>query len=343
MPDMTAEGDNRPGFIKDAPAENFAQGILEIELPAEFGPRTQGKVADMWTVNGKLMVLRTDRKSAYDHLICTVPGTGAVLNLTSAFWSGLTSHIIPNSLVEVISPNVSMFKKISRRLPVEVVWREYLERSSTSTSLSYNYFELGKRLIYGIKFPDGLKPNQRLPMGPVLTPTTKAEGGHHDLELTQEEAREIADKEGGIGTWDKVYNKTEAVYKHAVAVCRQKGIILASTKLELGIDDDTEDLISIDEIGTPDSSRFWRADTYEIRFERREDPDNMDKELVRKPLAQLGYRGGESVPVLPRTVIEITEKAYQEYCYLVTGKRIPVEEITPEVIVQDIKDYFARN
>lgn len=339
---MTIEDGNRPSFIKDAPAENFASGILEVDLPAEFGPRTQGKVADMWIVNGKLMVLRTDRKSAYDHSIRTVPGTGAVLNLTSAFWSGLTSHIIPNSLVEVISPNVSIVKKINRRPPVEIVWREYLERSSTSTSLFYNYFDLGRRLIYGIRFPDGLKPNQRLPMGPVLTPTTKAESGHHDLELTQEEAREIADEEG-VGTWDKIYNKTEAVYKHAVAVCRQKGIILASTKLELGIDDDTEDLIIIDEIITPDSSRLWRADTYGIRVEGGEDPDSMDKELIRKPLAQLGYRGGESVPVLPRTVIEITEKAYQEYHYLVTGEGMPVEEITPEVIVQDIKDYFARN
>lgn len=340
---VRAEDENRPALIKDAPAENFAQGILEVELPEEFGPRTQGKVADMWTVNGKLTVVRTDRKSAYDHSICTAAGTGAVLNLSSAFWSKMTSHIIPNALVEVISSNVSIVKKIDRRPPVEIVWREYMERSSTSTSLFYNYFDLGRRLIYGIRFPDGLKPNQRLPMGPVLTPTTKAEGGHHDLELTQEEAREIADKEGGVGTWDKIYERTGSIYRYAAEILKQKGLLLPSTKLELGIDDETEDLIVIDEIITPDSSRIWEADTYGIRLERGEDPDNRDKELIRKPLAQLGYMGGESVPVLPRTVIEMTEKAYQDYYYLLSGERILVEEITPETIAQDIKDYFARN
>lgn len=340
---MTLEDGKRPSLIKDVPAENFAQGVLEVELPAEFGPRTQEKVADMWTVNDRLIVLRTDRKSAYDHLICTVPGTGAVLNLSSALWSGLTSHIIPNSLIEVIGPNVSIFKKIDRRPPVEIVWREYLERSSTSTSLFYNYFELGRRTIYGIKFKNGLRPNQRLSMGPVLTPTTKAEGGLHDLELTQEEAREIIDKEEGIGTWDKIYERTGSVYRHAAEILKQKGLLLPSTKLELGIDDETEDLVVIDEIITPDSSRLWRADTYGIRLEKEEDPDNMDKELIRKPLAQLGYRGKGIVPALSSSVIQKTKEAYQEYYYLLMGQRLQTANITPESIRQNVENYFDRN
>jgi len=335
---VRAEDENRPAFIKDAPAENFAQGILEVELPEDqFGPKKQGKVRDIWEVGNKLAIVSTDRKSAYDKTICTVPGTGAVLNLLSAWWFDRTGFMIPNHLIDVIHPNVTIARKMRIVLPVEVVWRSYLERSKTSTSLYYNYADLGRRNIYGIDFKEGLKPNQALPMGSVLTPTTKAESGH-DLELTEEQAREIVRIATGRDAWGEIVERTEKLYQFGVETCRKKGLIMSSTKYELGIDEDGK-LTLIDEVHTPDSSRFWQLDTYEERFYSGEDPDNFDKEILRKFLAEYGFRGEGPIPIIPELVISRMTEAYSWPFEILTGTKLPDPSVS-EHAAKSIESYF---
>ena len=165
----------------ETPSQNFSRGLMSVEIP-KLGAPIKGKVRDCWVINKdgvdyRIMVT-TDRQSAYDRLICTVPGKGQVLNLLSAFWFDLTKDIVPNHVVEVPHPNVLIAKEAKDTLPVEIVLRRYMAKSSTSTSVYHNYFDLGRREIYGIKFPDGLQSNQEFPMGTILTPTTKAESGH---------------------------------------------------------------------------------------------------------------------------------------------------------------------
>lgn len=193
--------ETRPS-IPGVPRENFSRGLLQVEIP-ELGIPIKGKVRDNWIVRKgnsefRLMVT-TDRQSAYDRFICTVPGKGQVLNLLSAYWFELTSDIVPNHLVAVPHPNVLVARQAQATLPVEIVLRRYMAKSSTTTSLYHNYTDRGRREIYGIEFPEGLQPNQELPMGTILTPTTKAEAGH-DQELTDTQACDIVDGKLGDGT-----------------------------------------------------------------------------------------------------------------------------------------------
>src|SRR3989344_936762 len=194
---MPAEDKRQPSYIEDAPEENFRQGLLEVNLPPEFGPKTSGKVRDIWVRNGVRIMVTTDRQSAFDRLICTIPLKGIVLNATSAWWFKKTQDIIPNHVIDV-HQNILIARQAAQVIPVEVVWREYMAKSATSTSVYHNYVDKGRRRIHGIDFPDGLLANQRFPMGPILTPSTKADEGH-DLELTEYAARELADKIGGLG------------------------------------------------------------------------------------------------------------------------------------------------
>ena len=159
MPEMTVEEGNRPGFIKDAPADNFQEGILTVDLPAEFGPKTSGKVRDIWVRDDKRVTVTTDRTSAFDRLICTVPSKGAILNMTSQWWFDQTGEIIPNHLIAVPHPNVLISRQAQEVVPVEMVVRNFMAKSSTSTSVYHNYENLGRRKIYGISFPDGLRAN----------------------------------------------------------------------------------------------------------------------------------------------------------------------------------------
>ena len=190
---MSPQEGKRPAYLEGVPPENFSSGILEVELPADFGPRTQGKTADMWIVDGKLVIVRTDINSSYDSLICTIPGSGAVVNSSSVWWFRKIGHMGINHFLGSPHRNVMIAEKMDEMFDVEFVWRSYFERSSTQTSLYHNYVNEGKRNIYGIAFPPGLVVNQELPMGQILTPTTKSKDGH-DLIITEEEARGRVDK-----------------------------------------------------------------------------------------------------------------------------------------------------
>lgn len=325
---MTAE---RKGLsIGEAPRENFTRGILQVEIP-ELGSAIRGKVRDSWVIEkGQRVMVTTDRQSAFDRLICTIPGKGEVLNLLSAYWFGITQDIISNHMVSVPHPNVLVARQSEATLPVELVLRRYMAESSTSTSVFYNYTERGRREIYGLKFPEGLQPNQEFPMGTILTPTTKAETGH-DQELADSQAGRIVDKKFGWGTWNEVKGAVFELFERARLLCLEKGLILVDTKYEIGLDSHGE-LMLIDEIHTPDSSRFWLAETYTQRFKEGKTPDIFDKEILRRWLVGRGFRGEGMVPAIDDEIIEQMAAAYTVPYRMITGHDLPE---TPAQKIED--------
>lgn len=324
---MAAE---KPTFTTpEVPAENFARGLRQVDLPPEFGTAIRGKVRDSWVVErgeGKLRVMvTTDRQSAFDRDICTIPGKGQVLNLLSAFWFEKTKDIVPNQLIAVPHPNVLIAKQAEATLPVEVVFRRYMARSSTTTSVFYNYANLGRRTIYGIDFPEGLHANQEFSFGTILTPTTKEASGH-DEELTDKQAEQLVDNKLRHGVWQQAKEAGYALFEYALDYHKQRGLILADTKLEFGLDKDGE-LILIDELFTPDSSRFWKTETYEQRFQEGKNPESFDKEILRRWLAEpkQGFTGEGPVPVVDPKIIDQMAEAYRVPYEMITGRKLAQE------------------
>lgn len=332
---MSSENE-RPSIIKDAPAENFKNGIKTLDLPSEFGPKFSGKVRDVWQKDGKRITVTTDRTSAFDKLICTVPSKGAILNLMSAWWFEKTSDIVPNHLIDTPHVNVTISRQAAEVIPVEMVMREFMAKSSTSTSIYHNYVTIGRRNIYGIDFPDGIEANSRFPMGPILTPTTKADVGH-DMELDEDAAREIADKVGGAGAWDRMKKASKRLFRYGSEVFAEHDLILADTKYEFGLDENGKIMI-IDEIHTPDSSRIWRNDTYGFR----PDPDSWDKDILRRWLTKKGFKGEEQVPEVDPLIISQISRSYEFAFNLITGQTMSFSR-SPEEIREAIINYFETN
>lgn len=320
--------------------QNFSRGLIEADMPYWMGPVQRGKVRDNWVAELKgeryRVQVTTDRLSAYDSVVCAIPDKGKVLNMLSSFWFDGTADIIPNHKIHVPHPNVLIAEQAAATLPVEVVVRRFMARSSSSTSVYRNYHDLGRREIYGIEFPDGLQANQEFPMGPIVTPTTKAEQGH-DLELTDEEAREHVDSRFGDGTWDRVKEVSLALFERGYERSLSGGLMMVDTKYEFGIKDDGS-LILIDELHTPDSSRFWLAQSYKEKFEKGENPESFDKEIVRRWLADHGFTGDGPVPEIPPEVIDQVSEAYTIPYKMITGKDLPGNPSR----AAPIKDYTSR-
>ncbi len=294
--------------------------VLEtIDVPG-LGKKYQGKVRDFYKVDGKRILITTDRQSAFDVILGHIPFKGAVLNLLAAFWFEKTKQIIPNHLTEVPHPNV-LIANDCVPLPVEMVVRGYIS-GVTKTSIWYSY-EKGERLIYGINFPEGLKKNQKLP-NPVITPTTHPEAGStvHDERLTREEIikRKIIP--------EKLYKQMEKValnlFDYGSRFCKRRGLILIDTKYEFGLY--KGQLTLIDEIHTPDSSRFWIAKTYLQRFKKGLEPENFDKEFLRLWYAKRGYRGEGKPPEMPIELVVALAKRYIGVYEKITGKIFKVQK-----------------
>lgn len=317
---------------KEAPAANYARGLQTVDIP-ELGPKISGKVRDSWVVDlggGSAPVrvmVSTDRTSAYDRAICAVPGKGAVLNELSAFWFRNTADIISNHMIEAPHPNVLIARQAEATLPIEVVVRRYMAESATKTSVFHNYENLGRRNIYGIDFPDGLVANQEF-SETILTPTTK---GVSDDELTDEEARGIVDGELGAGIWDQARGAALAIFERGRQRAEAAGLILVDTKYEFGLDADGK-LMLIDEVHTPDSSRYWLKSTYDERFAAGAAPDKYDKEILRAWLKEQGFKGDGPVPVVDPAVIDLMSAAYRTPYELLTGQSLPDASSDPSVI-----------
>ncbi len=298
--------------------------LKTVDIP-KLGKKRQGKVRDIYIKDDKRILITTDRQSAFDVILGHIPFKGAVLNLLSAFWFEKTKKIVPNHMIEVPDPNV-MVTKNCKPTSVEMVMRGYMT-GVTKTSIWYSY-QQGERTIYGLKFPDGLKKNQKLPQ-PVLTPTTHPEIGSkvHDERLTRDEilSKKIIDKKIFL----QMEEAAHELFKFGSRLCKQRGLILVDTKYEFGIFNGK--LMLIDEIHTPDSSRFWIANTYESRLKKGLEPENFDKEFLRLWYAKRGYRGDGKPPAMAKQLIVDLAQRYIGVYEKITGKKFkeypyPIEQ-----------------
>ena len=291
---------------------------IDLDLP----DRREGKVRISYAlppdeVGGRRLFVTTDRLSAFDRVIAGVPYKGQVLNELAAWWFAQTSDIVPNHVLSVPDPNVLIAREASP-LPVEVVVRGYIT-GVTSTSLWQQYAD-GARTIYGHQFPDGLRKNTVLPYA-LVTPTTKAAHGGHDEPLTVADVPQRGLMEPKL--WGDTVEAALQLFQRGQEVAARAGLILADTKYEFGtvVDEDGEDgsLMLIDEMHTPDSSRYWVAETYEARLATGEEPESLDKEVVRRALLAAGYSGDSAPPALPDEVWQQTSARYIDAYERLTG------------------------
>lgn len=263
------------------------------------------------------LFLTTDRLSAFDRVVAVVPFKGQVLNELSAWWFDNSRHIVDNHFISCPDPNATI-GHTATPLAVEVVVRGVIT-GSTTTSLWHQYRN-GAREIYGYNFPDGLQKNELLPH-PIITPTTKGEAGAHDEPLTCADVvtRGIVEPD----VWQRVQDAALALFAHGQDVARRAGLLLADTKYEFGLASDGSVML-IDEMHTPDSSRFWELSTYEERMERGDEPESLDKEPVRLALNAAGYDGhGEPPAMSDVTVVETTQR------YIAAFTRLTGQSFTP--------------
>lgn len=289
--------------------------LTEIDLG--LAERRDGKVRVSYALGGEhvghRLFVTTDRLSAFDRVIAGVPYKGQVLNQLSAWWFEQTADIVDNHLVSVPDPHVTIARDATP-LPVEVVVRGYIT-GVTDTAL-WTAYARGERTVYGHDLPDGLSKNDPLP-APIITPTTKGADGAHDVPITCHEVtdRGLVDPE----LWERVQAAALAVFARGAERGRDAGLILADTKYEFGLADDGT-LLLIDEVHTPDSSRWWVADSYAERVAAGDEPESLDKEVVRRALASIGFRGDGPLPELPAEVWTATTSRYVDAYERLTGE-----------------------
>lgn len=274
-----------------------------------LGQKYEGKVRDVYVGDGQRVLITTDRVSAFDRVLGLIPYKGQVLNQLSAWWFEQTADLVNNHVIAIPDPNVTVALE-AQPLPVEVVVRGYIT-GVTSTSLWYLY-EQGDRRPYGLALPDGLQKNDQLPQ-PIITPTTKAEQGQHDERLTREEI--LAQGLVAPDLWAEIERTALALFARGQAVAARAGLILVDTKYEMGLVNGR--LTLIDEIHTPDSSRYWIADTYEPGGP---EPENFDKEFMRKWFAAQGYRGEGTPPTMPADFVAQIAARYIAAYEKLTGR-----------------------
>jgi len=291
-----------------------AQQILRDAAIPELPNYYSGKVRDNYDLpDGSRILISTDRLSAFDRILTCIPLKGQVLTQTARFWFEHTRDICPNHVLDYPDPNVVVGRRLDI-LPVEVVVRDYLA-GTTGTSILTMY-KAGQRSMYGMTLPDGMRDNQRLPH-PVITPTSKAYDGAHDAPLTP---AEIVGQ--GLLTeaqWQQLSAYALALFARGQAMARERGLILVDTKYEFGVDAEGT-IILADEIHTPDSSRYWLADSYEARFAAGEKPESFDKDFVRNWVAARCDPYHDEIPEIPQSLILDTAAVYVRAFETITGQ-----------------------
>jgi phosphoribosylaminoimidazole-succinocarboxamide synthase len=293
--------------------DQCSRTLERTDFPA-LGERIEGKVRDSYVRGGRRTIIVTDRVSAFDVVLGTIPFKGQVLNQLAAFWFERTRSVAPNHVVSVPDPNVTIAREC-RLIPVEFVVRGYL--TGVSNTSIWTAYERGERLYCGHELPEGLRKHERLPKA-LLTPTTKAGHGAHDELISREQAieRGLASPE----LYDRAEALALALFREGQQWSEKQGLILVDTKYELGVSPEGE-LVVIDEIHTPDSSRYWYADGYEPALAAGRDPEAMDKEYVRRWLVERAYRGTGAAPPLPDTVRCEAARRYVETFETITALR----------------------
>ncbi len=307
--------------------------ITETDLPV--GNKYRGKVRDMYDIGDKLILITTDRQSAFDRILAAIPFKGQVLNLTSHWWFDQTKHIVKNHVLALPDENVIVAEKCEV-FPIEFVVRGYIT-GSTSTSL-WTVYKDGSRNYCGISLPEGLVKNQRLEQ-PMLTPTTKEK--EHDRPISPEEI--VSEGWMSKDDWEAASKIALQLFSFGQKKTLEHGLILVDTKYELG-KDSQGNIVLVDEIHTPDSSRYWIADTYENRLNNQKEPQNIDKEFLR--LWFVDNCDPYNDKVLPQAPEELIVELSQRYIFLyetITGNRFkfPMKILSAHKrLISNLREYL---
>jgi phosphoribosylaminoimidazole-succinocarboxamide synthase len=312
--------------------------VLDHARIPELSNPYYGKVRDCYDLpDGRRILIASDRISAFDRILASIPFKGQVLTQMARYWFEHTADICRNHVLDYPDPNVVVAKRLNI-LPVEIVVRGYLA-GTTSTSVMTRY-KKGERVIYGHSFPEGLRDNEKLPT-PIITPTTKAFDGGHDAPLT---AEEILSQ--GLLTqaqWESVSSIALALFARGQEKAAERGLILADTKYEFGTDADGT-IVLADEIHTSDSSRFWLADGYEKAFAEGGRPPSFDKDVIRSWVDARCNPYTDDIPEIPKELIDRTAAVYVEAFEAITGQTfVPdVSGATPlDRIRANLLGYFS--
>tara|TARA_B100000700_G_scaffold1836_1_gene2270 strand:+ start:30 stop:983 length:954 start_codon:yes stop_codon:yes gene_type:complete len=273
-----------------------------------LGRHYRGKVRDNYYFDNQILMVTSDRVSAFDHVLGTIPFKGQILSDIASFWFNKTKSIVPNHYIKSVDPQVLLVKE-AKPLPVEVIVRKYI------TGSLWRDYEKSKHHVYDLDFGDDLVKNQKF-SNPILTPSTKEEYGKHDMPISKKEIinQKLVDKD--------IYELAEKyalqLFAEGEKWASQQGLILVDTKYEFGIVNN--ELIVIDEIHTPDSSRYWIADEYEARFQNGEDQLMLDKENIRQWLIGKGFSGEGTPPELDDEIRILLSEKYIELYKILTGQ-----------------------
>ena len=272
------------------------------------GDYYKGKVRDNYSRENELVMITSDRVSAFDHVLGTIPFKGQILNEIALFWFDKTKHLVPNHIISSPDPQVLLAKK-AKTLPVEVIVRQYI------TGSLWREYSNGINGQYGFMLPDNLVQNEKFDK-PILTPSTKAEYGMHDEPISKEEI--INQKLVELEVYEKAEKYALELFNEGQMWAKKRGLILVDTKYEFGIFDD--ELIVIDEIHTPDSSRYWVESEYEKRFSEKRSQLMLDKENIRQWLIDKNFSGEGTPPELTDEIRSLLSKKYIELYEKLTGK-----------------------
>ena len=307
----------------------------------ELPNHTRGKVRESYDLpDGRRIMVATDRQSAFDYVLAAVPYKGQVLNQTALFWFDKTKDICANHVIAAPDPNVVVGRRLTM-LPIEMVVRDYLT-GSTDTSI-WPMYKRGERMLYGHRFPDGMVKNQKLAQT-ILTPTTKAEQGAHDVPVTAD-----AVVERGLATagqWRALADASLKLFARGREIAARNGLILVDTKYEFGLDAKGRITLA-DEIHTPDSSRYWIADSSAARIAAGREPESLDKEFLRLWISARCDPYKDPIPEIPpETLIEFSAK-YVKLYEQVTGRpfakpdmKKPIKERIRANLARAFPEYF---
>jgi phosphoribosylaminoimidazole-succinocarboxamide synthase len=291
------------------------------ELPNHY----RGKVRDNYDLpDGRRVIIASDRLSAFDRILCAVPFKGQVLTQTARFWFEATADICPNHVLGYPDPNVVIARRLDI-LPVEVVVRGYLAGTTATSVLTL--YKAGARHMYGVHLPEGLRDNERLPH-PILTPTSKAFDGGHDEPLTPSEI--VAKGLLTADQWAQLSDYALRLFGRGQAMAAERGLILVDTKYEFGLD--AGEIVLADEIHTPDSSRYWKADSYQSRFAAGDRPESFDKDFVRNWVGARCDPYHDEIPAIPQDLVLATAAVYIEAFETITSQTFDLPEDDRPVI-----------
>ena len=315
----------------------YAGYVLEDATIPELPNHYRGKVRDNYDLpDGRRIIIASDRLSAFDRNLAAIPLKGQVLTQTAKFWFEATADICPNHVIEYPDPNVLIGRKLTI-LPVEIVVRDYLAGTTGTSILSL--YKAGQREMYGIRLADGMRDNEKLPET-IITPTSKAFHGGHDEPLTPAEivGQGLLSEE----QWKTVSDYALALFAKGRAMARERGLILIDTKYEFGIDESGTIMIA-DEIHTPDSSRYWFAESYRQRFEAGERPESFDKDFVRTWVVARCDPYKDEIPEIPQDVVLETSRVYIDAFERITGQTFALPDPNVQVLERvrgNLKAFF---